>query len=270
MKKISRLVLCLCFFCLTGCVNYAGILESQTQAIPSGNEGETKNEAKDEKVSTVIGDVDKDGKVESIEYSNGNLIIYSGTRICKKIEIGQEHRYKSITTQMVDFDNDNENEIIAMLWTDERSEYIVSNVKMIDKLANGQYDVIDFPEENKSNYAESGIDANISIKDEFVYNISIGDYSFDVDVSSRYNISVLSEQEYLEIKKKWKKMEQSDYHGGVLGVYDIVVLKESNGTSVIQVKEYVTGGDDEVIGSVVIELLYDASGHYEIINVLFS
>ena len=42
MKKISRLVLCLCVFCLTGCVNYADMLETQTQAIPSEEENETK------------------------------------------------------------------------------------------------------------------------------------------------------------------------------------------------------------------------------------
>ncbi len=248
---------------LTGCVDYEGLVQEQQNA----HEEELQEE---EKIEVLLGDINDDGKEEKLILDDAILNLYSGARICEKFNVPDEYQYSSMSTLVSDIDGDSANEIVALLYCDNRDENLVSNIVIINQDENGQFKLCDFPEEVTSNYADSGFGAEVTLKDKFIYSVSVDSYKYDVDVSRMYGLSMLDKEGVEKAEEKWEKIEKSNYFGEVLGIYGIDVVRDAEGNNSLYVYEYVTGGDDKVIGSLVFVITYDKDGQYQIENVMFK
>lgn len=265
MKKIVGILITfvMASWMLTGCVNFDELVQQES----TENLEHTEEEIIKPEVS--LGDINNDGKIEKMKLDDNVLIIYSGSRICKKVELNDEYKYIALDAMGVDIDNDIDKEIIAMLTCDTRDLFFVSDVLVFNMDSNDNYELWDFPEANESGFSNSGVYAHVSAKDEFVYSISVEDKIFDVDVSYMYDISILDKEALEKVKEQWDKMKESKYHGEVIGIYDIYMVQDSNGRNSINVSEYITDGDDKIIGCLIINITYDKNGQYSIGDIWF-
>lgn len=250
---------------ITGCIDYKKIVEENSQKqTPGDTTGET------DRLETVLDDVNNDGKNEKLVLEDRRLILYSGSRICGKFEVSDEYKYKAINARAKDIDNDEENEILVMLECNSRENYLVSNVVIINICDNDIYEVWSFPEEIESGFSDSGLSADVSVKDKFVYSVSANNNLFDIDVSRLYGISLLDKDGLEKAEKQWNKIEESNFHGEIIGIYDVKVMRETGDNNLIYIYEYISGGDNVVIGSMVFCISYDSDGKYTVEKVLLG
>ena len=255
-KKSIILVMLIVSVLLTGCVDFEKIVQEQ--------------EAEKANIDISLGDINNDGKEERLVLAENNLELYSGSRICEKFELSDEHEYSAVKARVSDVDGDGENEIIAMLNCGNRNEHYVYNVFIITQSDAAAYELLDFPSEITSNYAESGFSAEVSVNEEFIYTVKKGEYQFDVDVTQLYGIGLLEKSQLEQVESQWEKISKAVYQGQVLGICDIKILTDSNGNNNMYVYEYVVGGDDKIIGNIVICCTYNAEGKCIINEVLFE
>ena len=263
-KQLLSLMSFICVILITGCVDFEEIAKQQSDDMteePLTGEAET--------FTVSLGDINNDGKEEKLLLNETSLNLLSGSRGCEKFSLKDDYEYDSIVAYVVDIDSDSENEIIAMLWSNDSPNYDVCDVMIINRTDVGKYEVWEFPEEIQSNIAYSGIAAEVSVKDEFVYSVVRENYSVDVDVSRVYGLSMLEQEAYEKAQAQWKKISESDYQGEVIGIYAIHALHESNGEVTLNIYEYIVGGDDKVIGNLIFNIAYSATGEYQIRNVIF-
>ena len=249
----------------TGCVNFDKIVQKDNA------ESIEDNDKLDEtgKVEISLGDINYDGKIETLVMNDNVLIMYSGSRICKKIELSDEYNYTELKAIGTDLDNDFKNEIVAMITCDTRDTYYVSDIVVFDEDDKGNYELWDFPNQNTSGFSEAGVRVDVSAKDKFIYLIEVGDKSFDVDVSNMYDLSLLDKESLEKVEEQWDKMKESNYHGEAIGIYDVYVIQNSNGIKSLNICEYLAGGDDKIIGSLIISINYDKNAQYSIGEVWF-
>lgn len=253
--KLRVLVVYLLAFICVGCVNFDKMAEET--AID-------KNESESIILEVDLGDVNGDRKAEKLCIENNILKLISGSRTCEKFLLEEDFNYESIKAYVANIDNDAENEIIALIGCSDKSVY---NVRVINQTTEGEFELFDFPEEIISNEAVSGVNANIEAIDDFKYKVCRGDFETIIDVSRVYNLSMLSDEDYERKYQEWQAICQSQFQGEVLGIRDVYIINEGDGSVVLQLHQYITGGDDYHIGQLVCEIAYNSDGSYELIDI---
>lgn len=240
---------------LSGCIDYDQLVEDQFES----------DETKVDIVS--LGDINDDGKEEKLEVDSTVLKLFSGTRIVEKFDLNQDFEYYSLKAYVVDIDNDDVKEIIALIESGQRTVY---TVKILNQVDGGRFELYDFPEEIVSNESISGISANVSAKEDFIYVISKGNFSAEINASRIYGLSMCEKEDYEKAVETWNHIMNADFQGEVLGVSDIFVMHRTNDETLLEVHECVVGGDDAIIGYLVTEIEYNTNGDYSIGNIRFK
>lgn len=247
---------------VVGCVNYEKIVQ----------EKETESILEQNLKPVSLADINGDGKEErlAVEITSTEevlLKVYSGKKVEGKFELDKEYDYLSLKAYVANIDEDDKNEIIALIKSSERD---VNVVKIINEQDNGKYELYDFPEKVVSNESYSGFNVTVKAGEEFVYYIEKDDFKVEVDASRLYTLSMRNKEDYEKIKEVWDKMLASDFHGESLGVEDIYILNKANGDVVLDVYECIVGGDDKIIGYLVTEMKYNSDGTYLVEQVEFK
>ena len=268
MSKRKKIIFALCSIVLggilfSGCVNYEKMVA----------EKEIQNETEEQfDMVVMLGDMNKDAKEEKIaieESTTGNAVLklYNGLKVEKIFKLEEWYDYLSLRAFVVDVDNDEQNEIVALIKTSYRNANVV---KIINKSDTGEYELFDFPEEVTSNESYSGFNVEVTAKEGFVYLIEQGELYVEIDASRLYCLSMKSEEEYKEIEEKWNKIVCSEFHGESLGVEDICVLYNEKGEKILQVREKIVGGDDLLLGYLVTDIKYSTDGKYSVEQINFK
>ena len=270
--KISRRiplisVIAISIFIFVGCIDYEKIVAEKTNGITDEQEVQNENIR-----SVVLGDLNEDGKQEKLELEVTStedvvLVLYSGLKILGKYELEKEYDYLSLKVYVADIDKDDEREIISLIKTSTRE---VNVVKIINQADNNKYELYDFPTNVLSNEAYSGFNASITAREGFVYLIESNGVSYEIDASRLYLLNIYNNEEYEKIEEMWNKIVESDFHGESLGVSDIYILRNENEETLLEVHEYIVGGDDKIIGYLVTEIEYNDKGDYTIKSTKFK
>lgn len=258
----------LMFFCilsiilLVGCVDYQKILEEKESQIV-----EEQNLR-----PVILGDLNGDGKeekvaVEILSSDEVYLKVYSGLKVVEKFKLEEGYDYVSLKAQVVNVDNDEKNEIVALISTGTRD---VKVVKIINQTEAGDFQLLDFPEKIESNETYSGFGVNVTALEDFSYMVEKDDFKVKVDVGRLYYLSMRDTEAYEKISEVWNKIVASDFHGESLGVTDIYVLNNGNGEIVLDVYETIVGGDDKIIGYLITEINYNSDGTYSVERISFK
>ena len=259
MKKICLLlqVTIIAFVCFA-CVDYKTEVSKLQQT----------EQEKIELQKMMIGDVNRDGIKEYLLVEGSRFKIMSEKKCDFEFEPIKSVGYSYVNVLVNDIDEDETNEIVilAVVYDAQRVDRLFS-VFMLDQNSEGQYYLRVLPTELKNIAATSGIDADIIPKDNYIYEVKCLNRVFKIDVSRVYGLSFLSEYEKEKVEKEWNSFIEKKRTGEVIGISDIEIVTNENGSKNLRICELVVGADEKNIGFIVVEVDFASDGSYSVVDV---
>lgn len=243
---------------LTACVDYQAIMEQQTGINTNAEE------------SAILGDVNGDGRIETLSIDGSIIRLVSGSSILMDFEPNSNINYLYASPVVIDIDGDEINEIVVFAATDSESTSIVfASIYVIDVNNQGEYYSRELPTELATIYSTSGINADICAKDKFLYEIKCKDKEFIIDASRIYGLSTITIEDKEKLDQKWEDIISNNYKGEVVGIVKSEIITEIDGQRCLRLYELVRGADGLDIGYIIFEVSFDKNGAYAIEDISF-
>lgn len=258
MKRNKLIIIIIAQIILfTGCINYQAIADKQFEQETTVGE------------KFYLGDMNNDGRTESLVVDGWTIKLLADTKVLAQFEPNKSIEYLYASGTVIDIDNDNTNEVVIYAATKSDTSIVFASIYLIDVDENQKYYLREFPNELASIYSTTGIDADISIKDKFLYEIKCENKKIIVDVSRIYGLSTISVENQEKLDEEWKKIVNNNYKGEVIGIVKSEIVLSESGKRKLKVYELVKGADKKDIGYIIATFSFDATGKYYIDDIDF-
>lgn len=241
------------------CVDFEGELQTKE-----------KDEMKDEYgyvegvTKIYIGDINDDDIEDAVVVDDSVISLISKGKVIQTFEPDSSFKYKKVDAIVNDIDNDKSKEVIVMASIGGNDP--IYSIYVLDTNNKGEFEIRNFPNEINNYATNSGVNAQVVPKDFLLYEIVNENFLFNIDVSRSYGVSTLDENRYVQLCEKWEEILKENIEGQIMGIVRGEIITNTTGQKVFRVYEMIQGADKAYIGLLVVDVAFDQTGGYEIVN----